>query len=195
MAKQTIAVGSAANDGLGDPLRNAMIKVNENFTDLYGFTNKVTGGAQYKDSALTSGAPLVVTQGSRAIITNNSNSVIDVNVPVDFTSGMIDSSGKLLAVNPKDYFSTEIRFKAKSSVISGIMGIQIDIGGSLNVIREAHVNLHKTANTESTFALVMNYFSGSTFVSNGGTIYLSAISGNISMYDVEVIPMRVHKGY
>ena len=36
MAQKTINVGSAANSGGGDPLRNAMIKINENFTELYG---------------------------------------------------------------------------------------------------------------------------------------------------------------
>ena len=35
MAKQTIGVGLAANDGGGDPLRSAFVKVNENFTELY----------------------------------------------------------------------------------------------------------------------------------------------------------------
>ena len=35
MAKQIINIGSAANDGTGDPLRTAMNKVNLNFTELY----------------------------------------------------------------------------------------------------------------------------------------------------------------
>ena len=35
MAKQVIGVGAAANDGTGDPIRNAMIKINANFTELY----------------------------------------------------------------------------------------------------------------------------------------------------------------
>jgi hypothetical protein len=35
MAKQIINVGTIPNDGNGDPLRNAFIKVNENFTELY----------------------------------------------------------------------------------------------------------------------------------------------------------------
>ena len=35
MAQQTLNVGSNANDGTGDTLRNAMIKVNDNFTELY----------------------------------------------------------------------------------------------------------------------------------------------------------------
>lgn len=35
MAKQTILVGTTPNDGTGDLLRNAMIKCNSNFTELY----------------------------------------------------------------------------------------------------------------------------------------------------------------
>src|SRR5210317_1797207 len=48
MAKQTINVGSTANDGTGDKLRDAFVKVNENFTELYnddsGDVNSVNAG-------------------------------------------------------------------------------------------------------------------------------------------------------
>jgi len=36
MAKQTINIGSTANDGTGDPLRTAFQKINDNFAELYG---------------------------------------------------------------------------------------------------------------------------------------------------------------
>lgn len=36
MTQQTINVGTVVNDGTGDSLRDAMIKVNNNFNDLYG---------------------------------------------------------------------------------------------------------------------------------------------------------------
>lgn len=36
MAKQTVGIGSAANDGTGDPLRTAFDKVNDNFNEVYG---------------------------------------------------------------------------------------------------------------------------------------------------------------
>ena len=36
MAKQTINLGTTANDGNGDNLRSAMDKCNDNFTELYG---------------------------------------------------------------------------------------------------------------------------------------------------------------
>ena len=35
MAKQTINIGSVANDGTGDPLRTAFDKINDNFDELY----------------------------------------------------------------------------------------------------------------------------------------------------------------
>ena len=35
MAKQTINIGTSANDGTGDPLRNAFDKTNDNFNELY----------------------------------------------------------------------------------------------------------------------------------------------------------------
>lgn len=39
MAQQVIDVGVVANDGTGDPLRNAFIKSNDNFTDLYNLVS------------------------------------------------------------------------------------------------------------------------------------------------------------
>lgn len=35
MAKQTIGIGTTANDGTGDSLRDAYDKCNDNFTELY----------------------------------------------------------------------------------------------------------------------------------------------------------------
>ena len=36
MARESINVGTLPNDGLGDPLRTAYIKCNNNFIELYG---------------------------------------------------------------------------------------------------------------------------------------------------------------
>ena len=46
MAKQTINIGSSPNYGTGDPLRDAMDKTNDNFTELYN-------GAGVADGAVT----------------------------------------------------------------------------------------------------------------------------------------------
>lgn len=35
MTQQTVNVGTTPNSGGGDPLRDAMVKINENFTEVY----------------------------------------------------------------------------------------------------------------------------------------------------------------
>ena len=50
MAKQTVLVGTAPDDGTGDPVRSAFTKVNSNFTELYTGTdlsNVVAGDLLY----------------------------------------------------------------------------------------------------------------------------------------------------
>ena len=39
MSQQIINVGTAPNDGQGDPIRTAYVKCNDNFTELYHFIN------------------------------------------------------------------------------------------------------------------------------------------------------------
>ena len=62
MAQQTLNIGSNANDGTGDNLRAAMIKVNENFTEVYsapGFTVDTISFTGNEISALRSNDDLV----------------------------------------------------------------------------------------------------------------------------------------
>ena len=42
MTRQVISTGSAANDGTGDTLRSAAIKINDNFGELYNAGFNVT---------------------------------------------------------------------------------------------------------------------------------------------------------
>ena len=50
MAKQTIGIGSAANDGTGDQLRTAFDKVNDNFNEMYAFITEDGNGDIVIDS-------------------------------------------------------------------------------------------------------------------------------------------------
>ena len=42
MSQQIIGTGTSANDATGDSLRTAFIKVNNNFTDVYGTLSSLT---------------------------------------------------------------------------------------------------------------------------------------------------------
>ena len=65
MAKQTVNLGSSANDGTGDPLRTAFDKINDNFTELY--------------SAGAAGTNLDLTGNSITSVDTNGNITLDPN--------------------------------------------------------------------------------------------------------------------
>lgn len=60
MAKQTVNLGTAANDGTGDPLRTAFDKLNDNFDEVYGnnfvtnamLSDNIVGNDEMKDNAI-----------------------------------------------------------------------------------------------------------------------------------------------
>jgi hypothetical protein len=51
MAQQTINIGTAANDGSGDPLRTAFDKCNDNFTEIYNAVTALQSTAAFEDVA------------------------------------------------------------------------------------------------------------------------------------------------
>ena len=101
MARQILQVGTTANDGTGDTLRAAMIKVNENFTELYnspllasGITvrgNEITATRTNDDLVLrASGTGAVTTGGLKfkgtSISSDDSTAVnINENLAIDGT--------------------------------------------------------------------------------------------------------------
>ena len=55
MAKQLINVGTVANDGTGDPIRSAMTKTNENFTEVYGLVDSIVVPTSIYDLGIAAG--------------------------------------------------------------------------------------------------------------------------------------------
>ena len=74
MAKQVINIGSTANDGTGDPIRDAFDKVNDNFTELYtddaGDVNSVNAGTGITVNS-TTGAVTVTNSSPNATHTGD----------------------------------------------------------------------------------------------------------------------------
>ena len=110
MAKQTINIGSSANDGTGDPLRTAFDKINDNFTELYNASpataqitisgNQVSANASNADLVLNgSGTGGVVASGLRfggTSISADDSSLVNINEGLDVT-GNITAEGDITA--------------------------------------------------------------------------------------------------
>ena len=79
MAKQTINIGTTANDGTGDPLRTAFDKVNDNFTELYnddaGDVNSIIAGAGISVDTATGNVTVTNTITNNNQLTNGAGYV------------------------------------------------------------------------------------------------------------------------
>ena len=80
MAKQTVGLGTTANDGTGDPLRTAFDKINDNFDELY------------LNSTITAGNNITIT--GNTIASDDTNG--DINIDPNGTGRLILATGSEL---------------------------------------------------------------------------------------------------
>jgi len=190
MAKQTINIGTVANDGTGDTLRDAMDKVNDNFDEVYNFT----GWEQIIDSTYTSGSPLTILSGVTGKILTGTVTKIQTQLPTGVTTFWNETTDKIVAVNDGDAFTLSLRFKAKMNVANGLADVGINIGTPLNIISQETILFSKGSGVEQRFDLDLSYFTGSTFIANGGNIEVTPLNGDIEIYDIRLVIIRMHKG-
>lgn len=111
MALEPINVGLIPNDGTGDDLRSAFIKINQNFEELElqgGQSNTIsnigTGAGLYKEKigvdlrlkSLVAGPGITITNNSSDVtITNNRNMIVTVNS----NNGSLTASSPTQAIN------------------------------------------------------------------------------------------------
>lgn len=82
MAKQTVNLGTAANDGTGDPLRTAFDKLNDNFDEVYGnnFVTQAQLGAEFTSKATITSPDYDVDFAAAAVFENEMGADIDYDI-------------------------------------------------------------------------------------------------------------------
>lgn len=190
MAKQTINLGTVTNDGTGTTLKAGGDMINDNFNEVYSFT----GWEQITDSTYTSGSPLVILSGVTGKILTGTVTKIQTQLPTGVTTFWDETTDKLLAVNNGDAFTLSLRFKSKMNVANGLTDVAINIGGALNKISNETVVFSKGSGVEQKFDVDLSYFTGTTFIANGGIIEILPLNGDISIYDIVLVIFRTHKG-
>lgn len=93
MAKQTIGIGTNPNDGTGDTLRNAGGKINDNFNEVYNYTN---GFIDYNDTtgavSLTANTWTTIPNDGAGGFSNDTYKPEGVTELMDVSTGAIDTS-------------------------------------------------------------------------------------------------------
>ena len=86
MAKQSVGIGSAANDGTGDPLRTAFDKINDNTDELYTLLGDGTTLSISGDISVSGGAVTLANGAVDEVHLNATNSPTDGYV-LEYDSG------------------------------------------------------------------------------------------------------------
>lgn len=179
MAKQTVGIGTTANDGTGDALRVAFDKVNDNFTEVYG----VTGWGYYQDSLAT---PTISVNTSFTQITIDKLGTLteESYLPYEIRgSGTLWATNKITPVNVGDDYDgrLDITVTGRTGVPAYIEFI-IDISGSTPDTNRIFTGYMLSTNvTPYKQNLPIDFFTLSTFLANGGKIYARVDVGSVTI--------------
>ena len=127
MTQQIINIGTLPNDGEGDPLRVAFQKTNNNFTELYQTSSKVSYAYSYGDTAnqtIYSTSASQFTQGTFTIRTTNASTndcqlvtiasqINNTANAIHFTTYGLNIIGNVLTNYNMDIFNGNVRLMVR----------------------------------------------------------------------------------
>jgi hypothetical protein len=175
MSQQNINVGSAPNDGTGDPIRTAMIKVQNNFSEFYAaFTPNLT------TNNVTAANNLTVTANVSANIVTAPIMYITANAYVNIISTTPSSSANLY-LDPDGFADVVITNQTElwvlsnaqsTSVSTGAVVVNGGIGVANSIVVGNSVLVTGTVNAAS-------HTVGSNFVANTTGVTISSNTFNL----------------
>jgi len=210
MAKQTINIGSNANDGTGDPLRTAFNKINDNFTELYGSDNDLNtldSNLDVNNFIITTG----VTNGNITITPNGTGDLLLGALRVNGTSISADNSTFInlnegviidgtLRVDDAVNLNTSLTLAAGATITefstSTSLGTSNTLVPTQNAVK-AYVDAQNVAQAitfvgDDSTGTAVN--SGETFQILGGTGLTSAVTGDAITLDIDATVVTLTGG-
>ena len=195
MAKQTINIGSNANDGTGDPLRTAFQKINENFAELYGddssadtFTSPqittptITGTATI-DNLIFNDSEISTSSNANLNLNPGGTGTVELQAATNITGALdvtgaatLDTSLTLATGATITEFSTNTALGTSNTVVP-----------TQNAVK-AYVDAQNVAQAitfvgDDSTGTAVN--SGETFKIAGGTGLTSAVTGDALTLDID----------
>jgi hypothetical protein len=158
------------------------------------------GWASYVDSAATSGSPLELNAGNSYVapitIDGLASGSSSAQWPAGVSAPWDTSTNKLIGVNDGDMFDMRLKFSAQDGASMTLLDIYIDIGGAIGELWRKSIQIAKGASTETEVLISSNYFTGTTFIANGGIIYASTAQSSTDMdiWGIEIVLLRKYVG-
>jgi len=201
MTKQTINIGSNANDGTGDPLRTAFDKINDNFTELYGSDNDLNtldANLDVNNYIITTG----VTNGNITITPNGTGDLLLGALRVNGTSISADNSTFInlnegviidgtLRVDDAVNLNTSLTLAAGATITEFATSTALGTSDTKVPTQNAVKTYVDAQNVAQAFTFVGDdstgtaVNSGETFQILGGTGLTSAVTGDAITLDID----------
>jgi len=168
MAKQTINIGSAANDGTGSTLRAAFDITNDNFTELYDGS----GGLLHKIEGTNFTGSLLVGHSTTGTISSASNNTgIGIGALDALTSG---DGNVALGYNT----GTVVTEGSNNTLLGYNAGSSLTTGGSNIAIGNYALNAMDNGSTTNTHNTALGYYSGVAVTTGIQNTLLGALAGD-----------------
>jgi len=155
MAVQLINIGNVANDGTGDDLREAMIKINTNFEELDLRDDEQTTASNLGDTGegiffrrnaynlefkkISAGANVTLTADDNKIVIAADSGVSDLTITADTGSVVLDNSAALTIAGGSD-ISTSIVDGTLTVTYTGAADLASDLTPQLSADLDAQAN-------------------------------------------------------
>jgi len=182
MSKQTINIGTTANDGTGDTLRDAMDITNDNFTEIYN----THGWANYADAETTPATQTINTTAAKLQIDGGGATSTSAYLPREIRgiSELWDTTNdKITPINIGDGYSLRIDLEITAKTGSPTeLEMELDIGGGATptiIIVDRIIPTGKAP--PYTVSVGFPIFCLSTFKTNGGQIFLKTDTGTVTI--------------
>lgn len=132
MAQQTIDIGTSPNDGSGDTLRDAMEKVNDNFTEVYNLHESKVGFLDYADLA-TQTTPISVTGGAAAVSIPNdaAGAFTNTSFPPTGITEIWDSTAQAFnfeELNQGDMVDIRLNLEVTTTTVNTAVSVSLHLG-------------------------------------------------------------------
>lgn len=155
MAIQTINIGAIANDGTGDDLREAFVKVNNNFTELNARSTESTtvanlgsagegvfgqiSGTELQFKKIVAGTAISLAADANAITINSTATGLpSVQIFADNNNITLDSNGNSLTLAGGGTTTTNLN--GTTLTISSVTSLQTDTDPKLTATLNAQTN-------------------------------------------------------
>lgn len=212
MPKQSVNIGTTANDGTGDPIRDAFTKVNQNFDEVYSSyiaSGQITVGNSTVNSVVSNTGGIIVSNSTVSTVANTStvkvgNSTVNTiitSAAVTVGNTIINSSSLFIGnsiINTVHSVSTLSLANTisnvsvtPSSVFIGNSSVNTTINSSAIGVTSVSI----ASNTGLTLGSSTDAANGYTFLPNGFRMHWGWVSSNSSTGTVLFTPNFTTNAY